>query len=158
MAWAKSPWAQSYAALWHTPLTLGIGGTTLGHNRLFRVNDALMATFFYIVGLEIKRELLVWELAQPLRAALPIVAAAGGVIVPALICTAFNAGGAGARGWSVSTAAEIAFVMAIVALLGDRVSLSLKVFRCDTGDDDPFAGGAGSIRFPGAWPDSTEPA
>ena len=89
LAWANSPWAHSYAALWQTPITVGIGGFTLSHDLRFWVNDALMAVFFFVVGLEIKRELLVGKLAQPRQAALPIVAAAGGVIVPALIYTKY---------------------------------------------------------------------
>ena len=128
LVWANSPWAHSYQALWHTPVTIGIGGFSLSHDLHFWVNDALMAVFFFVVGLEIKRELLVGELAQPRQAALPIVAAAGGVIVPALIYTAFNAGGPGAAGWGIPMATDIAFVIGVMALLGDRVPLSLKVF------------------------------
>jgi NhaA family Na+:H+ antiporter len=128
LVWANSPWAHIYAALWHTPLTVGIGDFALSHDLHFWVNDALMAVFFFVVGLEIKRQLLVGELAQPRQAALPIVAAAGGVIVPALIYTAFNAGGPGAPGWGIPMATDIAFVIGVMALLGDRVPLSLKVF------------------------------
>ncbi len=84
LVWANSPWAPGYTALWHTPASVGIGSFVLSHDLHFWVNDALMAVFFFVVGLEIKRELLVGELAEPRRAALPIVAAAGGVIVPAL--------------------------------------------------------------------------
>ena len=128
LVWANSPWAHSYQALWHTPVTIGIGGFSLSHDLHFWVNDALMAVFFFVVGLEIKRELLVGELAQPRQAALPILAAAGGVIVPALIYAAFNAGGPGAAGWGIPMATDIAFVIGVMALLGDRVPLSLKVF------------------------------
>jgi NhaA family Na+:H+ antiporter len=128
LVWANSPWAQSYAALWHIPLTLGFSEFTLSRDLHFWVNDALMAVFFFVVGLEIKRELLVGELATPRQAALPVVAAAGGVIVPALIYTAFNAGGQGAAGWGIPMATDIAFVIGVMALLGDRVPLSLKVF------------------------------
>ncbi len=128
LAWANSPWAHGYTALWHTPVTVGIGGFVLGYDLHFWVNDALMAVFFFVVGLEIKRELLVGELAQPRQAALPIVAAAGGVIVPALIYTVLNAGGPGSAGWGIPMATDIAFVIGVMALLGDRVPLSLKVF------------------------------
>jgi NhaA family Na+:H+ antiporter len=117
LVWANSPWAQSYAALWHIPLTVGFSEFTLSRDLHFWVN-ALMAVFFFVVGLEIKRELLVGELATPRRAALPIVAAAGGVIVPALIYTAFNAGGQGAAGWGIPMATDIAFVIGVMALLG----------------------------------------
>ena len=128
LAWANSPWAHGYVAFWHTLVTVGIGGFTLSHDLHFWVNDALMGIFFFVVGLEIKRELLVGELAEPRQAALPIAAAAGGVIVPALIYAAFNAGTPGAAGWGIPMATDIAFVIAVMALLGDRVPLSLKVF------------------------------
>jgi NhaA family Na+:H+ antiporter len=128
LVWANSPWAHSYAALWHTPVTVGLGGFMLSRDLHFVVNDALMAVFFFVVGLEIKRELLVGELAEPRQAALPIFAALGGVIVPALIYIAFNAGGPGSSGWGIPMATDIAFVIGVMALLGDRVPLSLKVF------------------------------
>jgi NhaA family Na+:H+ antiporter len=120
--------AKSYFALWHTTVSVGFGGFILSHDLHFWVNDALMALFFFVVGLEIKRELLVGELASPRQAALPIVAAIGGVLVPALIYSALNSGGPGAPGWGIPMATDIAFVIGVMALLGPRVPISLKVF------------------------------
>lgn len=128
LIWANSPWAQSYSALWHVPVTVGFGSWTLAHDLHFWVNDALMAVFFFVVGLEIKRELLVGELASYRQAALPIVAAVGGVVAPALIYTSFNLGGEGAAGWGIPMATDIAFVIGVMALLGDRVPFSLKLY------------------------------
>jgi NhaA family Na+:H+ antiporter len=128
LVWANCPWANSYFALWHTTVTLGFDAKTIAHDLRFWVNDALMALFFFVVGLEIKREFLVGELASPRQAALPIVAALGGVLVPAAIYSLFNAGGPGARGWGIPMATDIAFVIGVMALLGSRVPASLKVF------------------------------
>lgn len=128
LVWANSPWGKSYFALWHTTVTVGFGEFTLSRDLHFWVNDALMALFFFVVGLEIKRELLVGELASPRQAALPIVAAIGGVLVPALLYSALNAGGPGAPGWGIPMATDIAFVIGVMALLGPRVPMSLKVF------------------------------
>jgi len=128
LVWANSPWAHLYTALWHTPLMVGFGDFTLNHDLHFWVNDALMAVFFFVVGLEIKRELLAGELASPRQAALPILAALGGVVVPALLYTLLNASGPGARGWGIPMATDIAFAIGVMALLGDRVPLGLKVF------------------------------
>jgi NhaA family Na+:H+ antiporter len=128
LIWVNSPWASLYQALWHTKLTLGLGPHTLDHDLHFWVNDGLMAIFFFVVGLEIKRELLVGELASIRQAALPIVGAFGGVTAPALIYTAVNFGGDGAAGWGIPMATDIAFVLGVMALLGERVPLSLKVF------------------------------
>jgi Na+:H+ antiporter, NhaA family len=128
LVWANSPWVQHYTALWHTPLTVGLGNFNLSRDLHFWVNDALMAVFFFVVGLEIKRQLLVGELASPRQAALPILAAIGGVVVPAVLYTAFNANGPGSRGWAIPMATDIAFALGVMALLGDRVPLGLKVF------------------------------
>lgn len=128
LVWANSPWSQFYTALWHTPITLGLGSFNLSKELHFWVNDALMAVFFFVVGLEIKRELLAGELASPRQAALPILAALGGVLIPALLYTALNASGPGARGWAIPMATDIAFAIGVMALLGDRIPLGLKVF------------------------------
>lgn len=125
---ANSPWAQHYTALWHTPLRVGLGGFELGGDLHFWVNDAFMAVFFFVVGLEIKRQLLVGELASRRQAALPILAAIGGVVVPALLYTSLNANGPGSRGWGIPMATDIAFAIGVMALLGDRVPFGLKVF------------------------------
>jgi Na+:H+ antiporter, NhaA family len=128
LIWVNSPRAASYEALWNTNVTVGAAGYTFDHDLHFWVNDGLMAIFFFVVGLEIKRELLVGELASLRQAALPILGALGGVIAPALIYTALNFGGTGVAGWGVPMATDIAFVIGIMALLGDRVTLGLKVF------------------------------
>jgi Na+:H+ antiporter, NhaA family len=128
LAWANSAWRESYTSLWHTPVGVTFGSFVLQHDLHFWVNDALMAVFFFVVGLEIKRELLAGELASPRQAALPILAALGGVIVPAGIYMALNAGGAGMPGWGIPMATDIAFAIGVLALLGDRVPLGLKVF------------------------------
>jgi len=128
LVWVNSPWAHAYHALWHTPISIAVAGFTLDHDLHFWVNDALMAVFFLVVGLEIKRELLAGELASPKQAALPIVAAIGGVLAPALIYAAFNHGRPGAAGWGIPMATDIAFVIGVMALLGNRVPLGLKVF------------------------------
>ena len=128
LVWANSPWRDSYTDLWMTKVSIQAGGygleKTLGH----WINDGLMVVFFFVVGLEIKREVLVGELAAPRQAALPIVAAVGGAIVPAAIYLAFNGGTDAARGWGVPMATDIAFSLGVLALLGSRIPTGLKVF------------------------------
>ncbi len=128
LVWANSPWAASYFHLWHIKMTLGFGGAQLSEELHFWINDGLMAVFFLIVGLEIKREALVGELASFRKAALPIAAAIGGLLVPAGIYVLFNRSGPGAAGWGIPMATDIAFALGVLALLGDRVPASLKVF------------------------------
>ena len=101
MVWANSPWAESYAAIWNTPFTVGIGEATLSKALILWVNDGLMAIFFLLVGLEIKREVLEGALSSVRQAALPLAAAVGGMAVPALIFTVFNWGGEGIDGWAI---------------------------------------------------------
>ena len=128
LGWANSPWADSYHHLWETPVTIGVAGRGLTLSLHHWINDGLMAVFFFLVGLEIKREMLVGELASPRQAALPIAGALGGMLVPAGIYAVMNAGSPGAAGWGIPMATDIAFALGVVALLGPRVPLGLKVF------------------------------
>jgi NhaA family Na+:H+ antiporter len=128
IAWANSSWSASYFHLWHTDPTFGFAGNFLSKPLHFWINDGLMALFFLLVGLEIKRETLVGELASFRKAALPIAAALGGMIVPAIFYFLFNRGGPGAAGWGIPMATDIAFALGVLALLGDRAPTSLKVF------------------------------
>jgi NhaA family Na+:H+ antiporter len=127
-AWANSPWRASYAALWSTPLGVHLGALALEKPLLLWVNDGLMALFFFVVGLEIKRELISGELREPRRAALPLLGALGGMAVPALVYVAFNAGGDTLRGWAIPAATDIAFAAGVLALLGPRAAPGLRVF------------------------------
>jgi NhaA family Na+:H+ antiporter len=127
-AWANSPWAAHYFAILDTRFGVGLGAWGLEKPLILWVNDLLMAVFFFLVGLEIKRECMVGELAGWNKASLPVAGALGGMVVPALIYVAFNQGLPTLSGWGVPMATDIAFALGILALLGDRVSLSLKVF------------------------------
>src|SRR5687767_13322154 len=128
LAWANSPWSASYFHLWEENVTVGSAAFGVTQSLHHWINDGLMVIFFFLVGLEIKRELLVGELSSLRHAALPIAAAAGGMIVPALLYAAVNARGSGAPGWGIPMATDIAFALGILALLGPRVPLGLKVF------------------------------
>lgn len=128
LVWANSPWDSSYERLWETHLRVGVGPHVIDEPVHFWINDALMALFFFVVGLEIKRAVLVGELASPRRAALPLIAALGGMVVPAGLYVAFNGQSEGARGWGIPMSTDIAFSLGVMALLGSRAPLSLKVF------------------------------
>ncbi|MDP9475671.1 MAG: Na+/H+ antiporter NhaA [Actinomycetota bacterium] len=128
LIWANSPWGESYAALWHTKLTVGVGDASISKDLTHWINDGLMAVFFLVVGLEIKREVLVGELSSVRNAALPVAAALGGAVVPAAIYLALNAGTEGAAGWGIPMATDIAFALGVLALLGERAPTTLKVF------------------------------
>ncbi|HEY5730031.1 MAG TPA: Na+/H+ antiporter NhaA [Anaerolineales bacterium] len=128
LIWANSPWAESYQSLWHTQVSFQFGVFDLSKDLLHWINDGLMAVFFFVVGLEIKREVMVGELSSPRQAVLPIVAAIGGMVIPAGFYLLFNAGGPAQAGWGIPMATDIAFALGVLSLLGKRVPLSLKIF------------------------------
>jgi len=128
LVWANSPWSASYFALWEIPVTLGAGPLLVQKPLLLWVNDGLMALFFFLVGLEIKREVMVGELASPRKAMLPIIAALGGILVPAGMYVLVTGGTPYVSGWGIPMATDIAFALGILALLGTRAPVSLKIF------------------------------
>src|SRR5277367_3654180 len=127
LVWANSPWSVSYFAIWKFPLNVGrrpLFSMDLHH----WIDDGLMVLFFLVVGLEIKREIVKGELSSFRQAALPIIAALGGMLLPALLYFALNPSGLGARGWGIPMATDIGFAMGVLALLGKRIPSSLRVF------------------------------
>lgn len=128
LALANSPYAHDFNSIWHTHVGIEVGGFKLGGELgHFIVNDVLMTIFFFVVGLEIKRELVAGELREARKAALPVIAALGGMVVPAGIYFSLQAGQPGERGWGVPMATDIAFVVGIMAMLGNRIPLGLKI-------------------------------
>lgn len=127
LLWANSPWSATYDHLWHTPITVGVGQHVFTQTLHFWINDALMVIFFFVVGLEIRREIYEGELADFKRAALPVAAAMGGMIAPALIYVALNEAPAPRQGWGIPMATDIAFAVGVMALLGKRVPPALRV-------------------------------
>lgn len=125
---SNSQWADPVAAFWKTPISLAVNGFELKESLGHWINDGLMTIFFFVVGLEIKRELVAGELRDPRKALLPAAAALGGMIVPAAIYLLFLSGGPGERGWGIPMATDIAFVVGFLALLGSRVPSGLKIF------------------------------
>ena len=125
---ANSPMGAAYERFWQTEFTVGTAGFGITTSLRYWINDGLMALFFFVVGLEIKRELLVGELRYPRQAALPIAAALGGAVVPALIYTVLNLRGEGAHGWGIAMATDTAFSLGVISLLGSRVRPLLLVF------------------------------
>ncbi len=128
LVWANSPWSGGYDRLWGTYVTVGGGDLVISETLLHWINDGLMAVFFFVVGLEIKREVLIGELASLRRAALPIAAAIGGMVVPALLYVAVNREGEALSGWGIPMATDIAFSLGVLALLGSRAPAPLKIF------------------------------
>ena len=118
LAWANSPWSSSYEGLWHTEAALRFGGNELVLDLRDWVNDGLMAFFFFVAGLEIRRELDMGELRERRRVATPVVAAVGGVVLPALIYLAFNAREPSARGWGIAMGTDTAFALGVLTLVG----------------------------------------
>src|SRR5688572_9631940 len=129
LLWANSPWAESYDALWHTHLTLEVGPLHLDESLQHWVNDALMVIFFFVVGLEIKYELVNGDLRDPRTAALPIIAAVGGMLVPAGLYFALNPPGSdGSAGWGIPMATDIAFAVGVLGVLGRRIPSAARLF------------------------------
>lgn len=124
---ANSPWAAGYLGIWKTKVGFSIGGFAMEHSLKHWINDGLMAVFFFVIGLEVKRELVLGELRDLKAATLPIVAAIGGMIVPAGIYLSLQAGQPGASGWGIPMATDIAFVVGCMAVLGNRVPKGLRV-------------------------------
>ncbi len=129
LALANSPWADVYQSLWRTRLMLSVGsGHAIDLDLHQWINDGLMAVFFLLVGLEIKREVRAGELASPRQATLPIAAALGGMLLPALTYSLTNGGGLAARGWAIPTATDIAFALGVLSLIAPNAPRGLKIF------------------------------
>jgi Na+:H+ antiporter, NhaA family len=128
LIWANSNFSHSYHDLWHLPFSIGFGEFAFSKSLHFWINDALMTIFFLVVGMEIRREIHEGALSKLDQAALPVIAAAGGVIVPALIYLSLNADPGRSRGWAVPTATDIAFAVGVLALLGRSVPINVRVF------------------------------
>jgi len=127
LVWANSPWAETYFHLAHTKIGVTFGDAEFALSLHHWINDGLMVVFFFVVGLEIKREISVGQLSSGSQAVLPVAAAIGGMVVPALVYAAFNLNGAGADGWGIPMATDIAFALGVLAMFGRRVPLGLKV-------------------------------
>ena len=127
LVWANSPWADGYFDFWHLELTLGSGDVSITEDLQHWVNDGLMTVFFFVVGLEIKRELAVGALRDPRAVALPVLAAIAGLAVPALLYLAVTAGTPGTSGWGIPVATDIAFAVGVLALFGRRLPVGMKV-------------------------------
>lgn len=127
LVWANSAWVDTYVALWRTPLGIRVGGFSFERTLQWLVNDGLMVIFFFVVGLEIRREIHAGELSELRRAALPAAAALGGMLAPAGLYLVFAGGPSTRAGWGIPMATDIAFAVGILALLGKRVPDALRV-------------------------------
>jgi len=128
LVWANSPWWNGYQSFWSNEVSLAFADHTFTLTLREVINDGVMTLFFFVAGLEIKREIAAGELRDPHHAALPIAGAIGGMILPAAIYAFINLGGDGARGWGIPMATDIAIVMGVIALLSSRVPSWLKLF------------------------------
>jgi Na+:H+ antiporter, NhaA family len=127
LVWVNLSGSGGYESLWTTELRIGVGNLAITEDLRHWVNDALMALFFFVISLEIKREIVTGELRRPRAAAVPVVAAAGGVALPAVIFLVVAGGGEQARGWGIPMATDAAFAIAVLAILGDRVGMGVKL-------------------------------
>ncbi|RBY92611.1 Na+/H+ antiporter NhaA [Blastococcus sp. TF02A-30] len=128
LVWANSPWGSSYDSLWHTEFSVRLGDRAITQDLQHWVNDGLMVFFFFLIGMEVRRELSMGDLAQRSRIVVPALAAVGGLVLPALIFYAFNAGGPGAHGWGIPIATDTAFVLGALAVFGRHCPIQLRVF------------------------------
>ena len=128
LVWANSPLSELYHKIWNYKLTLGLGNYMLSQTLLHWINDGLMAIFFFVIGLEIKREILTGELTTFKKSALPIFAAIGGMAAPGIIFLLLNTHPETAHGWGIVIATDIAFSLGILQLLGRRAPMPLKIF------------------------------
>jgi NhaA family Na+:H+ antiporter len=128
MIWANSPWQETYRDLMDMDISLAIGSFEITEPLLLWINDGLMALFFLQVGLELKREILGGQLSNPKNAVLPIGAAIGGMVFPALIYFLFNTTGEASQGWGIPMATDIAFSLGVLALFGKRLPIALRIF------------------------------
>jgi len=128
MIWANSDWSDSYHHLWEYKISIQAGEYGISKTLHEWINDGLMALFFFVIGLELKREIMAGELSDMGKAMLPLIAALGGMVLPALIYFLFNPVGPESNGWGIPMATDIAFALGIMSLLGKRVPLSLKIF------------------------------
>ena len=127
LVWANIPGDNGYVDFWHTSVTLGWGDFSITHDLQHWITDGFMTLFFFVVGLEVKRELVEGELADPKKAALPFIGAIGGVLVPILVFKLIVGGGEGSDGWAIPMATDIAFAVAILAVLGRRIPAGVRV-------------------------------
>jgi len=127
LIWANSPWRESYGALWHLPFGMRLGPLAFERDLHFWINDGVMTIFFFVVGLEIRREVHRGELSELRRAALPLAAAVGGMLIPACIFAALNLGRESVTGWGIPMATDIAFAVGVLTLLGNRVPSALRI-------------------------------
>ena len=128
LIWVNSPYSESYHHLWNIEFSFGFDKNVLSHPLHLWINDGLMAIFFFVIGLELKREFIAGELSTLSKASLPMVAALGGMLVPAAIYMAFNHGTAGEHGWGIPMATDIAFALALLSIAGKHIPASIKVF------------------------------
>lgn len=128
LLWANSPWSGAYTRLWSTEIGVEVGSRAMSMDLGHWINDGLMAVFFLVIGLEVRRDLSVGELTDRRRLILPLIGGVGGLVVPALIYLAFNPSGEAARGWGVVIGTDTAFLLGVLALVGPAVSTQLRVF------------------------------
>lgn len=148
LIWSNSPWEHSYHELLETKVTIGFGSFVVTENRHHWINDGLMSLFFFLVGLEIKREFLIGELSSLRRAAFPFIAAVGGVAVPAIIYISIANGAQYGRGWAIPISTDIAFTLGLLTILGSRIPIALRVFVTALAIvDDIFAVGVIAIFY-----------